>query len=78
MTAEDLGYKQIEADTTLKGDANCDGKVDILDVIKVNKYILGTASLDPAGQQNADMNSNEKIDTDDVLAILKATLDIAG
>ena len=53
------------------GDANEDGKVDILDVIVVNKSLLGAMSLSNQGKLNADVNKNNKPDSDDALQILK-------
>ena len=56
------------------GDANLDGENTILDVIAVNKCILGVGTLDKTGVKNADMNGNGTTDPDDSLAILKAVI----
>ena len=56
------------------GDANLDGENTILDVIAVNKCILGGRTLDKTGVKNADMNGNGTTDPDDSLAILKAVI----
>lgn len=53
------------------GDANGDNKVDILDVIVVNKSLIGSMSLSNQGKLNADVNKNGKPDNDDSLRILK-------
>jgi len=57
---------------TLKGDADLNKKVDILDVITVNKAILGKEKLEGVGLLNADINGDGKPDTSDSLNIMKA------
>ena len=57
--------------SVLLGDANTDGKVDILDVITINKALLGKETLTPDGLTNSDLNKNQKPDSDESLAILK-------
>lgn len=58
-------------DKVLWGDANVDGEVDILDVIIVNKSLLGSATLSEQGQKNADVDQKGGVDTTDSLNILK-------
>ena len=58
------------------GDANLDGLTDILDVITVNKAVLGLKTLETAAQKNADKNGDGKVDAEDSLAILKQVLGI--
>ena len=55
----------------LYGDCDVDGDVDIMDVIAINKAILGSASLSDQGKTNADVDLNQAIDTTDALNILK-------
>ena len=59
-----------------KGDVNADLDVDILDVIALNKHILGVGTLDKTGLQNADMDGNGIVDSADPLALLKTVLGI--
>jgi pectate lyase len=59
---------------TLYGDANKDGKLDIMDVIAVNKCILGTGTLDDAARANADVDNSGAVDSTDALNILKAVV----
>ena len=59
----------------LPGDANNDESVDILDVIAVNKCILGIQTLNTL-MGNVDLNGNSKVESDDALAILKIVLGI--
>lgn len=58
------------------GDVNCDGKVDILDVIALNKALLAGAVLTDQGMLNADVNVNGAPDSDDALNILKYTVNL--
>lgn len=60
-----------EPGDVLYGDADCSGAVDILDVIVVNKNLLGAGSLSTQGKKNADVNLDGKPGSDDALAILK-------
>ncbi len=57
-------------DSFLKGDCTGDGAVNILDVIVLNKYILGNGTLQ--NKQTADMNADNTISADDILLLLKA------
>ena len=53
------------------GDADESGKVDILDVITVNKALLGKEELSKAKLKNIDLNQNNKPDAEDSLNIMK-------
>ncbi len=53
------------------GDVDCDGDVSILDVIVLNKNLLGAGSLTPEGLVNADVDGDNKPSANDALAILK-------
>ena len=57
---------------TLMGDADLNGSVNILDVITINKAILGKETLEPQGLINADTNKDGKPDSTDALNIMKA------
>ena len=57
---------------TLMGDADLSGSVDILDVITVNKAILGKENLEGQGLINGDINKDGKPDASDALNIMKA------
>lgn len=59
---------------TMYGDANCDGEVDIMDVIAVNKFLLGSGKLTDVGKANADVDLTKAIDTTDSLWILKCVV----
>lgn len=54
-------------ESELKGDINCDGKVDIKDMVMFKKYILGVESISQSGYNNADMNDDGKINSIDLV-----------
>ncbi len=53
------------------GDANCDGEVDVLDIIVLNKNLLGGGSLSEQGKINADVDGSGEADPNDSLNIMK-------
>ena len=61
---------------TLPGDANRNGNVDIMDVILVNKYLLGTAYSYQLVTDAADVDKSGAVDSTDALNILKAVVEI--
>ena len=71
LKSVEVFYKE-KPDVTLWGDADCNGKVDIVDVILMNKTVMGKDnSLTEQGLVNADLNVNEVPDSVDSLNILK-------
>lgn len=56
------------------GDVDCNGNVDILDVILLNKSLLIGEKITDQGTLNADVNVNGSPDSDDALNILKYTI----
>ncbi len=56
---------------TKLGDADLSGKVDILDVITINRAILGKEKLEGSGLANIDFNRNSKPDASDSLTVMK-------
>ena len=58
-------------DKTVWGDADCSGEVNILDVITLNKAILGKEELSEQGIKNADLDQSGKPDSTDALNIMK-------
>lgn len=59
-----------------KGDVNQDGTVDIMDVIVVNKAVLGIVELTEPQKIVADVDRNQKVDASDSLMILKEAIGI--
>ncbi len=64
------------AAVTLYGDINLDKSVDIMDVIALNKFLLGLNKLEGSASANADVDQSKKVDANDALYILKKALDI--
>ncbi len=56
------------------GDVNCDGSVDILDVILLNKALLAGETLTERGRANADVDRSGMMDSADSLNVLKFTI----
>lgn len=56
------------------GDVDANGETDIMDVIRINKCLLGVSELTGQARLAADMNGNGKIDPEDAMAALKKTL----
>ena len=64
------------SDDILYGDVNLDGEVDIMDVIALNKFLLGSQTLDKKNQAAADVDLNTTLDSTDSLNILKKVVEI--
>ncbi|MBE6850463.1 MAG: hypothetical protein E7504_01815 [Ruminococcus sp.] len=60
-----------EPSDILYGDADVNGKVDILDIIVLNKNLLGAGELSDAGKANVDVDGDGKPTANDSLNILK-------
>ncbi len=66
----------VPSGTTAYGDVNEDGSVDILDVIALNRYLLGSGKLTGQGKLNADVVADDTLDTTDSLTILKCVVEL--
>ena len=53
------------------GDADCDGKVDVMDVILLNKALFGKASLSEQGILNVDVDQDNNPTFTDSLNIMR-------
>jgi hypothetical protein len=60
----------------LYGDTDCNEKVELLDVILLNKNLLGMEQLTPKGAKNADVNIDGAVDGTDSLYILKSLVSL--
>ncbi|MBQ8080158.1 MAG: hypothetical protein IJ236_09420, partial [Oscillospiraceae bacterium] len=58
-------------------DADCNGTVDLLDVVFLNKNLLGMEKLSSKGALNANVDRNNSIDSTDSLNILKSLVHLA-
>ena len=47
-----------------------------MDVILLNKYLLGSIKLEGQGKVNADVDQNESVDSTDSLNILKCVVEL--
>ncbi len=58
------------------GDTDCNDSVDILDVILLNRNILGKSEVTPQGKVNSDIDVNDKLEPADALNIMKLIVKI--
>ena len=58
------------------GDVNEDGTVDIMDVIILNKFLLGGKTLSNQAKANADVNADNAVNESDSLLLLKAVVSL--
>jgi hypothetical protein len=58
-------------DTTLLGDANCDGQVTAADAALILRYLNGLSDLTEQGKLNADYNQDGKITKEDAEMIMQ-------
>jgi hypothetical protein len=70
-TTEEQKPTEEQPGQLVKGDADCNGEVDILDVITINKAILGKENMTAQGIKNIDFNGNNKPDSNEALTVLK-------
>lgn len=70
-TQETTPQPSIDNTELIPGDCNADGEVDILDVIMLNRFLLGSVKLDAMQQKAADVDRSGKAEADDSLNILK-------
>lgn len=66
-----VGSSSAEDPNVDYGDVDCNGKVEILDVIALSKSLMGAGTLTTEGAANADVDCNGAINTTDGLNIMK-------
>ncbi|MBQ4466550.1 MAG: glycoside hydrolase family 9 protein, partial [Oscillospiraceae bacterium] len=66
----------LASDAAVPGDVNGDGGVDIMDVILLNKYVLGVETLTDDQKKAADVDAGGEIDSTDSLNILKYVVEL--
>ena len=69
---DNISITPTEEDGFLLGDANCDGAVDISDVVLAVNHILGNGVV--KSEANADINKDESIDISDIVGIVNIIL----
>ena len=72
--AHDIAFRATGSLAT--GDVNADGNIDIMDVIAVNKYLLGGSLLNQSQCVAADVDADGIVTPTDSLIILKYVVDI--
>lgn len=63
---------------TIIGDVTLDGAVDIMDVIALNKFLLGSETLSDEAKTAGDADGNGSLDSTDSLNILKFVVEIVS
>ncbi len=69
--SEEVKPTDVKPSSGLKGDADNNGEVDILDVITINKAIMGKENLSAEGLKNIDFDGNGKPDSNEAMTVLK-------
>ncbi len=75
VALDDVSPEPIEPNITL-GDVDGTGNIDILDVILLNRYVLGKSTLSENQQKAADVDKNGKPEPADGLMIMKKIVGI--
>ena len=57
--------------TSITGDINSDGKIDIADLLKVQKHIKNASKLSGVYLSSADINKDSIVDIGDLLKVQK-------
>ena len=77
----ELGSKSvsldIESDTSLLGDANGDGSVTTMDVLRIARYVVGLAEIDESRKYLADVNGDGKITIADAILLARNIVGLA-
>ncbi len=64
----------LSSSAALTGDVNLDGKVSVEDVVLLQKYLMKKATISKEAFNNADMNSDKKVNIYDLISHKKAVL----
>lgn len=60
------------ASTDIKlGDINCDGKINMTDIIRLRKYLAGKETINNQGLKNGDINKDGKVNMTDIIRLRK-------
>ncbi len=75
--AEDATSTGLDEENIISGDIDGSGQVDIVDVLALNKYLLGVYNLSNSGKISADVNGDGAINDADSMMILKSVVRLA-
>ena len=74
-TTTDIDMGRVdESYVSLYGDVNCDGTIDILDAVLLQKYLNGSVQLNYTQLANADCQKDSELDNTDVTVIMQYLL----
>ena len=76
IPSDEIPSEETPAPDGMMGDVDHSGTVDIMDVIKVNKFLLGSGTLENAEKAVSDVDGNGDIDSTDSLNILKYVVEL--
>ena len=65
-------------DTSVTGDINGDGTLNIADMVLLKKWLLGSSNLDLKNWKAADLNNDDKLDIFDLCQMRKALIQNTG
>lgn len=65
-------------DSSLNGDVNDDGLVDVADAMYIARYVVGITGFDEINEDAADVNGDGVIDIADAMYLAKHIIEIAG
>ncbi|MEG2618231.1 MAG: dockerin type I domain-containing protein [Bacilli bacterium] len=74
LTVTTTSNESMEYTIVVNGDTSCDGKVTILDLLKVQKHIIKSNTLTNEQALAADTNGDQKVDILDLLRVQKNIL----
>ena len=60
-----------EIDTTIRGDVNLDGTVDLTDAVMLGKITSGSVEMNDQQKQNADCTKDGSVTTDDTQLLMQ-------
>lgn len=63
--------KEVASAEIKLGDINCDGKINMTDIIRLRKYLAGKETLNNQSLKNGDINKDGKINMTDIIKLRK-------
>jgi hypothetical protein len=59
----------------VKGDVSGDGKIDVTDVVLLQKWLLAVSDTNPDDWKAGDLNENDRLDVSDLCLIKQMVID---